>query len=227
MWCLLKHRSHRGVSGSCRRLTAACLLLASAWSSATAATVLDRIAVVVNNHPIKTSDIDRDLRLTEFLNSEKISETPADQKKSADRLIDQQVIRNEISTGRYSRPAAQDADALITQIRRERYGNSDQRLQQGLRQYGLTEEDLRAQLFWQLSVLRFINERFRAAVLVSDEDVRNYYDQHRSQFKTPFEQAQQAIRTQLEGEQVNREFENWLQGARQRADIQYRDKAFS
>ena len=200
------------------------LLLASALP---AATVLDRVAIVVNNHVIKASDIDRDLRLTEFLNNERLSETAADQKKSADRLIDQQVIRNEVATGRYSRPSAEDADRLLEQIRRERYGNSQPRLQQALTRYGLTVEDLRSQLFWQLSVLRFINERFRAAVLVSDDDIRNYYDQHRAQFRGSFEQSQQAIRTQLEGEQVNREFETWLEGARRRADIQYRDKALS
>ena len=70
------------------------------------AVVLDRVAVVVNQHVVKASDIDRDLRLTDFLNNERFSEAAADRKKAAERLIDQEVIRNEISTGRYSRPPA-------------------------------------------------------------------------------------------------------------------------
>jgi hypothetical protein len=193
----------------------------------TAAVVLDRVAVIVNQHVVKASDIDRDLRLTDFLNKERLSETPADRKKAADRLIDQEVIRNEISTGHYSRPPAQDADTLLAQIRRDRFANSEPQLKQALAQYGLTEDQLREQLLWQLTVLRFINERFRVAVLVSDEDVRNYYDQHRANFRGSFEASEKAIRTSLEGEQVNQQFEMWLQGARQRADIQYRDKTLS
>ena len=208
------------------------IVLAGLWAFGSVmplpgAVVLDRVAVVVNQHVVKASDIDRDLRLTDFLNNERLSETAADRKKAADRLIDQEVIRNEIATGRYSRPPAQDADTLLEQIRRDRFGNSDARLKQALARYGLTEDHLREQLLWQLTVLRFINERFRVAVLVPDEEVRNYYDRHRANFKGSFEASEKAIRTSLEGEQVNQQFEMWLQGARQRADIQYRDKSLS
>jgi hypothetical protein len=203
------------------------VLVITAALHLSAAIVLDRVAVVVNQHVIKSSDIDRDLRLTDFLNNDRLSETAADRKKAADRLIDQAVIRNEVSTGHYSRPPAQDADALLAQIQRDRYGNSEARLKQALTQYGLSEEQLRDQLLWQLTVLRFINERFRAAVLVSDDDVRNYYDQHRANFKGSFDANEKTIRTSLEGQQVNQQFEMWLQGARQRADIEYRDKTLS
>ena len=150
------------------------------------AVVLDRIAVIVDQHAIKSSDINRDVCLTAFLNNEPVAETTADQKKAADRLIDQQVIRNEIAKGSYSRPPAQDADALLSQIRRVRFGGSEARLSQALAQYGLTEEQVRDHLLWQLTVLRFINERFRAAVLVADEEIRNYYDQHRVNFPGSF-----------------------------------------
>lgn len=191
------------------------------------AVVLDRIAVIVNQHPVKSSDIDRDIRLTAFLNNERVAETPADQKKAADRLIDQQVIRGEIASGSYSRPSATDADALLSQIRRERFAGSEARLRQALAQDGLAEEQVRDHLLWQLTVLRFINERFRATVLVEDGDIRNYYDQHRPNFPGSFAASEKAIRTALEGEQTNRQFEAWLQDARSRADIQYRDQALS
>jgi hypothetical protein len=85
---------------------------------------------------------------------------------------------------------------------------------------------LRAQLTWQMTVLKFIDERFRAGVLVSDEDVRGYYDQHRANFPQSFENASAGIRKNLEGEQVNQQFETWLAGARKRAVVQYREEAF-
>jgi len=82
-------------------------------------------------------------------------------------------------------------------------------------------------LLWQMTVLRFIDQRFRPGVLVSDEDVRVYYDQHPAVRKVSFENAATQIRKTLEGEQVDAQFEMWLQGARMRARIEFRDAAFA
>jgi hypothetical protein len=191
-----------------------------------ASTFIDRVAVIVNKHVIKSSDIDRDLRLTDFLNNEPLTESPADRKKAAERLIDQEVIRSEVVTGRYSRPREEDAEALINQLKRDRFDASEPRLKEALGRYGLTEDQLRRQLLWQLTVLRFINERFRPAVFVSDDDVRNYYDQHRNVYPGSFESSEASIRTTLESAQVDQEFETWLNGARGRASIVYRQEAF-
>jgi len=202
------------------------VVLLAICASASPAVVLDRVAVVVNQHVIKSSDIDRAVRLTDFLNNERVANNAAEKKKAADRLIDQEVIRTEVATGRYSRPPEKDAEALLAQIRRERFGGSETRLKQALGQYGITEDELRAQLLWQLTVLRFINERFRPGVLISDDEIRNYYEQHRSSFRGTLESASSAIRTSLEGEQINQQFETWLQGARGRATIEYKQEAF-
>ena len=50
--------------------------------------VLDRIAVIVGNRVIKISDIDRDIRLTAFLNHAKAEFGRQTKKQSAERLID-------------------------------------------------------------------------------------------------------------------------------------------
>ncbi|HTA41725.1 MAG TPA: hypothetical protein VK789_04715 [Bryobacteraceae bacterium] len=184
--------------------------------------VIDRIAVVVNQHPIKASDIDHDIRLTDFLNKTSLNFSAAEEKAAEERLIDQQIIRGEIAAGGYRRATDADADSLLKQIRRDRYGNSDIRLNRGLEQYGLTENQLRAQLLWQLTVLHFINDRFRAGVLVTDEDIQKYYDQHRSQFRAPLETVSASIRNSLEGEQVNQQFEMWLADTRKETTIEYK-----
>jgi len=190
-----------------------------------AAVMLDRIAVVVNNHPIKTSDIERDVRLTNFLNKASLKLDAVERKAAEERLIDQQIIRGEIASGGYRRGSDADADALLRQIRRDRYANSDAALQRALGQYGLTENQLRAQLLWQLTVLSFINERFRAGVIVSDEDVGKYYEQHRTELRAPLEKVAATIRTALEGEQVNQQFDMWLDNARKDAQIEYKPEA--
>jgi hypothetical protein len=205
------------------------LMIASASS---AVVVLDRMAVIVGKHVIKTSDIDWDVRVTEFLNREPLNFSAEAKRKSAERLIDQEIIRQEIVTGNYRRPPDSDAAALEAQLKRDRFGGSDARMREALQRYGITEDRLRAQLLWQLTVLRFIDERFRPAVIVTDEEVRAYYDQRIAELRRQypednrFEALEQKIRSLLEGQRINEAFNQWLEGARKRARIEYRQEAF-
>jgi peptidyl-prolyl cis-trans isomerase SurA len=187
------------------------------------AVVIDRVAVVVNRHPVKTSDIERDVRLTEFLNQTSLNLSSTERKSSEERLIDQQLIRAELASGGFRRAADQDAAALLGQIRRDRFGDSDLRMKQTLEQYGVTEAQLREQLLLQLTVLNFINQRFRAGVLVSEDDIRNYYNEQRGTFPGPLsESVSTSIRQLLEGQQVNQQFEDWLAQAHKDAAIDYK-----
>ena len=97
---------------------------------------------------------------------------------------------------------------------------------------GLTAEQLHDQLVWQLTVLTFIEQRFRAATLLTNEDLRSYYDQHlvelRRQYPqdTSFETLEPKIRASLEGERVNQNFTQWLEQSRKRYHIEYKQEAF-
>ena len=206
------------------------LFLAIAGTS-NAVVVLDRMAVIVGKHVIKTSDIDWDLRVTEFLNRQPLNFSAAAKRQSAERLIDQEIIRQEVVTGNYKRPPDGDAAALEAQLRRDRFGGSDAAMRETLQRYGVTEDQLRAQLLWQLTVLRFIDQRFRPAVNVTDEEVKAYYNQHvadlRRQYpaSSGFEEMEPRIRTVLEGQRINESFENWLAEARKRIRVEYRQEA--
>lgn len=208
------------------------VFLMSFAAALSAAVVIDRVAVVVNRHVIKASDIDRDLRVTSFLNGEPLAETPANKRKAADRLIDQAVIREEIATGQYRRASDSDAEAMLKQIRQERFGGSEVRLRQALAPYRLTEDELRAQLLWQLTVLRFIDQRFRSGITVGEGEVRDYYNQHASELKRQWpvnnslEAVEPKVRELLMGQRVNEQFETWLDSARKSAHIEYRQEAF-
>jgi hypothetical protein len=208
-----------------------CLLLMMAGASS-AVVVLDRMAAIVGKHVVKTSDIDWDLRVTAFLNREPLDFSPQAKRKAAERLIDQEIIRQEIVTGNYRRPADSDAVALAAQLKRDRFAGSDQRMRVELQRYGITEDQLRTQLLWQLTVLRFIDERFRPAVIVTDEEVRAYFDQHLAELRrqypedSSFETLAPKLRTLLEGQRINENFNQWLEQARKRTRIEYKQEAF-
>ncbi len=140
-------------------------------------TVLDRIAVIVGKQVIKTSDIQRAIRLTEFLNREPLNFSEKHKREAAERLIDQQIIRSEIASQGYSRATDSEAGQMLGQIRQSRFGNSSSRLNAALAQYGLTTEELREQLLWQLTVLRFIQQRFQPDSSVSGEAANKALDE--------------------------------------------------
>ena len=85
---------------------------------------MDRMAVIVGKHVIKTSDIVRDLRVTEFLNREPLELGSDAKRKSAERLIDQEIIRQEIVSGGYRRPSDEEGTAFEKQLEKDRFHGS-------------------------------------------------------------------------------------------------------
>ena len=148
-------------------------------------------------------------------------------------MIEQTILRDEISSGGYKWATESEADTLLKKILADRFGNSRVRLRAALARYGLTEDELLGQLLWQLTVLKFIDERFRNGVLITDEDVRKYYDEHLAELKrqypkdNSFEALAPKIRASLEGERINQNFAEFIEQARKRSRIRYLEGAFA
>ncbi len=215
------HSVHTSVNAA--RMSACATLLSC---TVMGAVILDRIAVIAGTHVIKASDIDRDIRLTDFLNRAPLSFTRSVKRESAERLITQQIIRDEIVSGGYRRPPESEAVELEAQLRRDRFGGSEQRLVEGLQRYGLTSAELRERLLWQITVLQFIDQRFRGGVVITDDDIRGYYDEHRAEQRGSFEASAPKIRTTLEGERINKAFNEWLDQARNSEKVEFKQGAF-
>lgn len=206
----------------CSRLVA----LLFACASLLPAVIIDRIAVVTGNSIIKDSDIDREIRVTDFLNSQPLVFSVTARKDAASRLLDQIFIRQEIRAGDYPRATPQQAEAQMDSLEKNRFA-SDAAMERALSRYGLTADDLRAHLRWQLTVLSFIDERFKPAAFVSDEELQQYYDQHAAALKrqypgrTTLNDLRPQITALLSGEKVNQLFFEWLNEKRKSADVKY------
>ncbi len=114
---------------------------------------------------------------------------------------------------------------------RDRFGGSEQRLREALQRYGLTEAELREQLLWQITVLQFINQRFRGGVVVTDQDVRSYYDQHLAELQSEypknngFDALEPKIHDMIEGQRINQTFNEWLDQARMSEHVEFKQGA--
>ena len=92
-----------------------CLLLA-AVASALSAEIIDRIAIAVGNQVITESQIDEEIRITAFLNREKLDVSADSRKQAADRLIEQALVKREMGLSHYPLPQAGDANAAVADI---------------------------------------------------------------------------------------------------------------
>jgi hypothetical protein len=197
------------------------------------AEVIDRIAVSVGNSVITTGDIDREVRVTAFQSGVKPDFSLANRRTTAERLVEQKLIRREMEQSHYPLPDPAEADPLVEQLWMSRYKNEGD-FQQALMEYGITKQDLSNEVLWQLTLLRFIEVRFRPGIRVSDEEIEQYFEQkvkptiaaaHPGQ-PIALEDYRSQIADTLAGPRTDRQVDSWLADARKRTEIVFHAEAF-
>jgi hypothetical protein len=138
-----------------------------------AAVLVDRIAIAAGNRVITDSEIDLRIRLTAFQNAEKPAFTLAARKKAAQLLIDQKLVEREMDVGHYPRLSAEARKQLLANFAKDYFKNDPAAMHRTLLEYGLTEDDLEADLARESDVLTFLSLRFRPAVSETNAKLAN------------------------------------------------------
>jgi hypothetical protein len=216
--------------GTIARTLVAALLVTVPGSVHARAEIVDRVSVVVGTRVIKQSDIDRDIRVVGFLNQTAPDFSVRSRKQAASRLIDQLLIRQDIQSNGAAPAALGGMEQLLMQIKKDRFAN-DTQYREALKRYGLSDEDLRSALLWQLTVLRFIDQRFGSAKAVSEQEIEQYFDSHRRELTKSHPAARSGtdirpeIEAEISGERANQQFEAWIDQTRKDARIEYREES--
>lgn len=189
--------------------------------------LIDRIAIVVGPSIIKDSDIDREVRLTAFLNQEPLQLGAAQRKKAAAQLVDQVFLRDEIRAGSYPYATQQESTRQLESLVSQRF-HTQTEFDRELKKYGLNEATLQMNFRWQLTVLSFIEARFKPAVVLPDKAVDDYYREHLTALrhaapKASVEELHSQAREILTGQEVNKLFFGWLDEHRKAAQIDYHE----
>jgi len=194
------------------------------------AAVLDRVAVVVGDDVITESEVQQELRLDEFMSSQPLDLGPAQRRDAADHLVDQQLIRHEMEISHYPAPKPAEADAMVQTLRRQRYP-IEAEYRSALEKYGITEDQLKEHLLWQLTVLRFTDERFATSTSQAAD---------RSEFGGPpqvprsasaarqgsAERTAPATAPQPGETAVDQQMDSWLKEVRSSTHIEFKKEAF-
>jgi peptidyl-prolyl cis-trans isomerase SurA len=197
------------------------------------AEIIDRIAVSVGNQAITTSDVDREIRVTAFLNRRDPDFSAASRRATADRLVEQRLILRELQNSRYPEPAASEIDPILDKFKQENFPNPDDYFR-SLTEHRITDQQVRDELLWERRLLLFIDVRFRPSVQISEQDIEDYFHKsvepaaemaHPGQPVT-LEQYHDQIEEKLTGDQVDKQMNAWLAGARQRSEVVVHPEAF-
>ena len=206
----------------------ACFLIAGASLTAE---IIDRIAVTVDKDVITEQQILEQIRVTAFLNREQPSYSADAKRKAADEMVQQILVRREMNFSHYPLPPLSAADQVEQQVL-ERYPNR-QALEQALRRAGLTEEEMKSRLWWEVAIVRFVDYRFQPAIDVPASAVHAAYEKKVAQWKAEgvqpipsFEDSRDSIEKIMLAERADEALDSWLVRAKGRSDIEYHKEAF-
>ena len=188
------------------------------------AEIIDRIAVSVGRQVITESQILEEIRVTAFLNQQPVVVNPEEKRKAAERLLEQTLMRRDMEFTHYPQPPVSEADVPLRNVLAR--GDDPSK-------YGITEDELRQHLWWQVTMLGFIDYRFRPAIEVSDAEIRDYYTKKRADWAKQgiasiptLEDSRADIEKILTADRVDQAVDRWLGDARTRLNIQYHEEAF-
>ncbi len=194
------------------------LLSGGAAFALPAAAVVDRIVATVNGHVILQSEWDEEIAYESVLSGKPPSAfAEAERKAALDRLIDQELLAEQMPTSSFEPASEAEAAAKVAEARNQNEKAGGSAWAAILTRFHLTEKDLVEHVRGQMDLVRLVDTRLRPAVQIDANSVEAYY---REQFVPQLQRAGSAeaaldevsdkIRDLLTEQKVNELLVSWL-----------------
>jgi peptidyl-prolyl cis-trans isomerase SurA len=202
------------------------------------AMVLDRVVAVVNRRVILSSDLDDEIQLS-VLDPNLVGQGTLTRQRALEQLISRALIEQQIrqEDAQAAEPPANEIAARLHEIRTELPAcvrancATDAGWTAFLAQHGLTPQRVETYLRHRLAILRFIEQRFRQGIEISQQQIAAYYNDTLLPQYAPgdappkLDQVSPRIAEILLEQQVNALFDTWLANLRQQGDVEILDPA--
>jgi hypothetical protein len=205
-------------------LTLALIMTLAAYSLG--GQVVDRVVTNVNGHVVLQSDWEQEVAFEAFSNGrDPDSFTSAERKAALDRLIDQELLREQV---RPSQPApAEQVAARVAEVRKLHPDcATDETWRAKLQRYGLTESSLEKRLSDDIQLMKLVEDRLRPSIQIDQQAVESYYhDQLVPKMKkagsraTPLTEVFGQIKNLLAEKKMNELLTGWLASLRSGSHI--------
>ena len=212
-----------------KRLTAtAFIVLLLCTAHLRAGQIIDRIVATVNGHIILQSDWDDAVRCEALMNGHALSQiTPKDRKDVLDRLIDQELLREQIPPQETPSVSDKDVSRRLTEIQKfyDKAGDS-QAWVKTLAQYQVTESQIKDRIVLQNQLMWLVNSHLRGEVQIDQKSIESYYNQdllpqldQSGSKQIPLAKATPQIKEILTQRKMNELLIAWLQNLRAGSQI--------
>jgi peptidyl-prolyl cis-trans isomerase SurA len=154
---------------------------------AAGAELVDRIVAVVNDEVISLYELDQ--VAGPYIEQVQNSQYPSDverrlvfevRQKVLNQLIDQALTDQELERQGID-VGEPEIDAAIERVKESRY-LTDEQLRRSLEEQGITYEAYREQIKKQILRARLVNREIKSKIVITDEDVRRYYEQNKEYY---------------------------------------------
>ena len=208
------------------KLAKHCALTMALAISALGGQIVDRVVSNVNGHVILQSDWEQELAVEAFSNArDPDSFTAAERNAALDRLIDQELLREQL---RPSQPApAEHVAARVAEVRKLHPDcATDDGWHAKLQRYGLSQSSLEKRLGDQIQLMKLVEDRLRPSIQIDQEAVETYYrdrllpDMKRASNRaTPLTEVFGRIKDLLAEQKMNELLSGWLASLRSGSHI--------
>jgi len=211
-----------------RSLSTSVLFLAIAVLAARAE-VVDRVVAVVNAHAILLSELDSAVRLEALLNHQPLNSiADASRQATFERMIDQELLRGEMENSSVASSTPAQVAFRLQEVRQQySEASTDAEWAKILSRYGVTEQEVKAEIAAQLDGLRLIDFRLRSSALPDATQIDRYYratyepEMRAKHAKpAPLVEVTPQIREILTQQKMTDLTATWLQTLRSQANIQ-------
>jgi peptidyl-prolyl cis-trans isomerase SurA len=193
----------------------------------TAGQIIDGIVARVNRKVILLSDWDEAIRYEAFVDGKRLDQlTDEDHKATLDRVVDQELLRQQIPSETLHVRAAK-IEARMADVRKEYPGaETEAGWRAALERYGLTEAQLAEHIKLQVALMRMVDERLRPGVQVDPHSVESYYREkflpalrQQGARDVPLVSVAPKIQEVLAQQRVDELLMAWLRNLRAQSDI--------
>lgn len=185
--------------------------------------MIDRIVATVNGHIILQSDWDDAVRCEAIMNGHAQEPATTQQRKEVlDRLIDQELLREQIPPQQTIATNSADVTHRLDAIKKfYTHGNDAQAWGKILSQYQVTEDEIKAKIALQMELMQVVDSHLRPKVEIDEKSVESYYNQdllpqlrREGNPEVPLAKAEPQIKEILTQQKMNQLLVAWLQNLR-------------
>jgi peptidyl-prolyl cis-trans isomerase SurA len=192
--------------------------------------MIDRLVAVVNGDVILESDIDEERRFEEIQPYRAAADVTRE--KIIERLVDRELILQQAALQPEDAVGDKELDAQLASMRKgipackQDKCDTDDGWKKFLAGHGFTVEEFRERWRQRMELLKFIEERFRNGVKVSDDEIKTYYEKtmlpeyaKRKVTPPPMETISKRIEEVLLQQEVSALLQDWLKSLRAQGSV--------